>query len=534
MHPLLQQHQHSLLGRLRTKIYTQITGSDERLPTAREEWRFHMNEWKRNDSFARINFHLLHIDEAREISFPAKLPRQQIRAIMRNLSGRESIYRQYVEGKVTGQLNQQSVGCLVLGHTRPSGEPGYYAAILKDEAFPSCGYVSITPSCEAGKSCIAQLGKDGWHEFNATQAGNQIGICIAMTALQNCQIPNPDGTVQMPINQLSINPENSPPDDPECTRRLNLVMRRRMALTKAIVPRTSVRLFSPEFAATLKKDMVFMIAEQMATKPIELLVYWDGNHFVSSDDDHSYLAYELLSVEHLPVVIMGEFPSDVARVERRGGYELMPPAFVVRKKVIAGVTEELRAWQTKEESLNAKRLPPPADLMTSWIVFAEMLAEENINERALHNFLDDNPIMMGAHWDTVQPEVSFGGKYKADFVLRADRALPTVRLVELEKCSHRLFTKDLHETDEVTHAVQQVNDWLRWWRQNPDNPVVAPSRGVNPDGLVVIGRSTRLSEREREALAHNNQGRDIKVITFDELLDDFGTLILHRLDDNQA
>jgi hypothetical protein len=49
--------------------------------------------------------------------------------------------------------------------------------------------------------------------------------------------------------------------------------------------------------------------------------------------------------------------------------------------------------------------------------------------------------------------------------------------------------------------------------------------------MVIIGRSRYLSEKEREVLAHNNQGRDVKVITYDELLDDFGTLIVHRLDD---
>jgi hypothetical protein len=172
--------------------------------------------------------------------------------------------------------------------------------------------------------------------------------------------------------------------------------------------------------------------------------------------------------------------------------------------------------------------------MISWIVFAEMLAAEDINERELHKFLVENPVIMGARWDTVQSEVSFDGKFRADFVLRADRALPTVQLVEIEKSGHKLFTKDLRETHEVIHATQQVNDWLRWWRQNPYHPVVSPSRGVNPDGLVVIGRSCRLNERERETLAHNNQGRDVKVITYDELLDDFGSLIRHRLDNTAS
>jgi hypothetical protein len=157
--------------------------------------------------------------------------------------------------------------------------------------------------------------------------------------------------------------------------------------------------------------------------------------------------------------------------------------------------------------------------------------QSNPIERSLHNYLFSCPIMLGASWDKVESEVWFGPSYRADLVLRANRALPVVRLVELERANHRLFTKDLRETAKVTHAVQQVSDWVRYCRQNPDDLVIAASRGVTPDGMVVIGRSRQLSEKEREVLAHNNQGRDVKVITYDELLDDFGTLILHRLDD---
>jgi len=86
---------------------------------------------------------------------------------------------------------------------------------------------------------------------------------------------------------------------------------------------------------------------------------------------------------------------------------------------------------------------------------------------------------------------------------------------------------DLHETDEITHAVQQVSDWIRYCRQNPGDPVIAASHGVTPDGMVIIGRSETLNPKERDILAHNNKGRDVKVITYDELLDDFGTLIFH-------
>jgi len=337
----------------------------------------------------------------------------------------------------------------------------------------------------------------------------------------------------MRVDEVSMRPEDEPPRDSECMRRLDLVMQGKMPLSKATVLASSVRLFDPDFAGTLKKDFVTTIAKTLLIDRKELLVYWNGSHFVSSDDYYVFLAYEVLAEKHLPVVIMGDSPKGVSITEK-GGRKLLPSILIIRDTAMPGVTPQLLAWQEEQKSIREKRLLPPADLMARWLVFAELLAVDDIKERELHDFLDKNPIIMGAHWDTVQSEVRFARQYKADFVMRSDRALPKVQLVELERASHRIFTKDLHETDEITHAVQQVSDWLRWWRQNPQDPIVAPSRGVDPDGLVIIGRSTQLNERERETLAHNNQHRKIKVITYDELLDDFGTLILHRLDDTRA
>lgn len=491
-----------------------------------------MNDWKRNPSAARIHYHLANVNTISRVPWQANLSRQRVRATLRHLADHRAPLSQYVEFEIPGPNGVQNVGCLLLGHTRTTGEPGYYAAILTEDAFPSCGYISIAPCRDLKKSFISELHVDGWRDLTMTEAGKRDAARIALLALD--EVPDSKGRIRMSSDQIVISSEFDPPHDFECTRRIKLVMRHRMPLAKAMVRRLHVRPFDEEFTATLPKERIKWMAGLLANAPRELLVYWNGKQFVSSDDHLAYRGYESLSVEYLPVVIMGDFPSELTRIEQRGGYELMPPVLIVREKAIEGVNEQFLVWQEEEKQLQTKRLPPPADLIVSWIIFAEMLAEEDIDERALHNFLDENPVMMGAHWDTVHSEVSFGGQYRADFVLRADRALPTVRLVELEKSSHRLFTKGLQETAEVTHAVQQVNDWLRWWRENSEHPLVAPSRGVNPDGLVVIGRSIHMSEDERQALAHNNQGRDIQVITYDELLDDFGTLILHRLDDTRS
>jgi len=491
-----------------------------------------MSAWKENPHAARIDFHLLHIQQISQVSFPTKFSRQEVRAALRRVAKHDAPIATYVEGEIGSSKAGQKIGCLLLGHERTSGEPGYYAAILTEEAFPSCGYVSIAPPGADGKAIVSELTKNGWHDLPAAQAGNHSAVLVALTALNN--VPDSQGTVRMRVENIYRNPDDEPPNDIECRRRLALVMRGKMPLTKATVAAGLVRLFDPNFSPPSHKELVSTLAATLVGERKELVVYWDGTQFISSDDYCSFRAYQSFSAERLPVVIMGNFPQEHACVEQRGKQELPPPLLVVRDKVMPGATKELVAWQMEQASLQDRRLPPPSDLMSAWILFAELLADEHATEKELHRFLDENPLMMGAHWDSVEAEIRFARLYKADFVLRAIRALPTVRLVELERASHRLFTKDLHETDEVTHAVQQVSDWMRWWRQNPEHSVVAPSRGVDPDGLVVIGRSTHLSNRERETLAHNNQRRNIKVITYDELLDDFGSLILHRLDDTRS
>jgi hypothetical protein len=56
VHPLLDQDRHTLLGRLRTKAFSQITGSTDRLPTQKQLWSFLMPEWKRNPLVASLYF----------------------------------------------------------------------------------------------------------------------------------------------------------------------------------------------------------------------------------------------------------------------------------------------------------------------------------------------------------------------------------------------------------------------------------------------------------------------------------------------
>jgi hypothetical protein len=488
-----------------------------------------MADWKKNASAARIKFFLLHLTTTQQASIPAEFSRQQVRASLREIAKKPPLFGLFTETAPEDSAKNPILGCLVMGHTRPSNEPGYYAAILSEEAFPNCGFVSIVPSRRASDSLISQMGSEGWEDFTVAEAGKNRAVCVTLAAI----LHNLPGSVNIPIEQIKDRSEDKPPLDPECMRRLELVLRGKMRTAKATVDLSTVRLFDENFGLSLKVKEIAEWAEHLQTDNDDLLIYWDGESFVSSDDYYGYLGYKLLSRQQIPVVIMGEFPSAIAIVGPRGNHKLLPPLRLLRKSVTPGVTEEFISWRTSELERRRDRLPTPADLLARWTVLAEVLDEDTPTERELHEFLTSHPIVLGAHWDEVDSEVRFGRQFRADLLLRAHRALPRVMLVELERPTHRLFTNKLRETAEVTHAIQQVSDWLRWCRQHPEDPVIAAGRAVTPDGMVVIGRSRFLSDQELETLAHNNQGRDVKVITYDELLDDFGTLILHRLDNTK-
>ena len=103
-------------------------------------------------------------------------------------------------------------------------------------------------------------------------------------------------------------------------------------------------------------------------------------------------------------------------------------------------------------------------------------------------------------------------------------------MVELENANLQLFTKSGRPRAHVTHAIQQVEDWLRWWQENSNeetNELLLLDKSIHPEGLVVIGRSKDFSEEDSKRLLHLNSNRRVKVITYDDLLDNLENLILN-------
>jgi len=108
----------------------------------------------------------------------------------------------------------------------------------------------------------------------------------------------------------------------------------------------------------------------------------------------------------------------------------------------------------------------------------------------------------------------------SDFVFR--EPVNDYELVEIEAPHRELFRKDGQQREELTHAINQITDWVQYIEDN--RTLVEGELGLvgistNPRKLVVIGRSSTLTEDNRRKLVtlQNLHGK-LRILTYDDVL----------------
>ena len=95
-------------------------------------------------------------------------------------------------------------------------------------------------------------------------------------------------------------------------------------------------------------------------------------------------------------------------------------------------------------------------------------------------------------------------------------------MVEIEAPIRELFRKDGQQREELTHAVNQIADWIQYIGDNKlkvedEQELVGIS--TSPRCLVVIGRSKSLSEENRRKLITlQAQQNKLRILTYDDLI----------------
>ena len=147
----------------------------------------------------------------------------------------------------------------------------------------------------------------------------------------------------------------------------------------------------------------------------------------------------------------------------------------------------------------------------------EDLLEQTTREEELQAFLAENPVVLSPAAQNIYPKHKLGKEHVCDFVI--ERAEADYVLVEIEAASRRLFTKKGDPFHELSHAQQQVEDWLEWVSHNTSYAEQSLPGISDPEAWVVIGRDKMLTGSQKVKLRRRNKAlHHITIMTYDQLL----------------
>lgn len=141
------------------------------------------------------------------------------------------------------------------------------------------------------------------------------------------------------------------------------------------------------------------------------------------------------------------------------------------------------------------------------------------SEEPVHQFLKKHHEFLSPTATRYWSKLAFGNRV-SDFVFC--EPYNDYLLVEIESASRQLFRKDGQQCEELTHAINQITDWVQYIqdnRQKVEEEIGLTGISTNPRTLVVIGRSSSLTEDNRRKLVTlQAQANKLCILTYDDLL----------------
>jgi hypothetical protein len=148
----------------------------------------------------------------------------------------------------------------------------------------------------------------------------------------------------------------------------------------------------------------------------------------------------------------------------------------------------------------------------------ESMLEQDL-ELPIQAFLTAHPELLCPTFDAHWVKVPFGARC-SDFVFR--EAGGNYELVEIEAPIRSLFRRDGQQCEALTHAINQLADWVRYIEDNKDTverELGLAGISTNPRLLVVIGRSSSLTpETRRKLQSLQNIQPKLRILTYDDVL----------------
>jgi hypothetical protein len=412
-----------------------------------------------------------------------------------------------------------------------------------DEGFPDylVGRLEIRASKDHPQPMLGELSKGKYKNYNLRtykkSHNGTLSFQILNYVAQN-QRRSLVSFQELGKEKFKEDPNLRPPKDKTLIALIMSASIGKIKCTLTSIPLSMIQPYNLDFCISFPKEAIKWAAKEIQKGVVSpLILYWDGNSFIMSDDYPDYLAYRSLNYESVPAVILGDFPEKYAQSALKiGGAELIPPVRVRFGNNYDSLSPELKNWLLDRRLKSKEQSDVVSELYGLFIGLSLMLADPLVKERQLHEFLINHPATFDPSGSCLMSEVRLGKTYRIDLAIQYKLDEKRILLVELEKASLPIFTNSRRLRSHVTHAIQQVEDWLQWWREHPGEIPKAFDSSIPPQGLVVIGRNIDLDEQDKKRLLHLNSTRLVKVITYDDLLNRIEALIqsLENLDKDNS
>ncbi|MEE4092012.1 Shedu anti-phage system protein SduA domain-containing protein [Pseudomonas viridiflava] len=382
------------------------------------------------------------------------------------------------------------------------------------------GQLNLQLSSTLPEPFLSMCTGEGWIRFDREYAVQQPQFMFLLQCLyQYKKYIYP----VVPVNSLIDDRKDRPRDNPYLVKLIARSYRNQVTCTRVQIDLSLIHPRDIDYALRIPDEDISRFISHARTT--DILLYEDNGALVMDDDYLVYMACRALGLTRVNAVIVGAFDQPLAEILEVGGRELIPPVGITRHDIRSrrGSVDKDHLLQRKVSALRPKP-SQSAMLERNFIELCRLLGRVSTREKDLHRFLKQHTQVLDCHVAAVYSEVRIG-KYRADLVLQYRQSDKRVVLVELEPHSDQIFTKRNSQRCKVTHAVQQVRDWMREIHNNATNLPHWLSGNYTAEGMVVIGRSKDLTQEQKNTLMANNATSDIKILTYDDLLERFQRLI---------
>ncbi|MCA5971860.1 DUF4263 domain-containing protein [Pseudomonas sp. P135] len=511
-----------LLTELRQEMLREITSGEKRAATDEEITTWILKKYQDNASAGDIYRALLSLGED-YVSPSAQLPSSK--AALEQLHALEH-YPIPEYFFVSTDYEDEFVGFLFQREALRDGGRVYSVT-----GFDSCdlgGKVSrleLRVNAASPEPFISRLSNNGWIRVSKEVFSKNDYLDLIFRSLAAyCNYKNP----RIDTNRIIDTRLSKPAENDYLVRLIADAFKGTVPCTRIRIPITRILPRDIDYTLSIAESEIKSFMRRIATwgAPLaEILLYEENGHLTMDDDYVTYCAYRALEVNLITAVVVGNFDESNIKILARGHGELIPPIQVNHPSKRAQ-THTL----SKDEQLDRKLLaliPTSSSKNTmkrKFTDFCRLLGKDSTLEKDLHKFIKNHPEIFDCHFGKIHMEVPIGN-FRADMVLEYDQSHRRILLVELERHVDQIFTKDNRLRSKVTHAGQQVEDWIGEIRGGKDNVPDWLSKEYVVEGAIVIGRSKNLTLRQKETLRVINTNRTIKIMTYDDLLEQMMRLI---------